>query len=220
MLPHSEGHAIDPLQTNTLHGHPPAQPPTLWHLLRAWFSVGAQSFGGGSSTLFLIRRVIVEQNGWVSDDEVTKAWAICQIPPGINLLALTTLLGWRLGGVFGMMVSVGGLLLPSVTITIAVTALYRSVQQLSMVQAALRGIVPATIGLGILMSWQLARPLLAASRAENWQSLALSLALLVSGAIFVVGLNVPIVLVLVGAGLCGALGYRRLTRSRHGGRSV
>ncbi|MCX6046004.1 MAG: chromate transporter [Chloroflexi bacterium] len=189
-------------------------PPRLWHLLRAWFSIGTQSFGGGSSTLFLIRRIIVERNGWVSDDEVTKAWAICQIPPGINLLALTTLLGWRLRGALGIIASLAGLLLPSVAITIAFTALYRNVQQLSVVQAALRGIVPATIGLGILMSWQLARPLLAASRAENWQSLVFSLVLLASGGIIVVVWNVPVILVLAAAGLCGTFGYRWLTRHK------
>lgn len=196
------------------------QPPTLWRLLCTWLSIGAQSFGGGSSTLFLIRRVIVERHGWISDEEVTKAWAICQIPPGINLLALTTLLGWRLGGVMGVVVSLGGLLLPSVTITIAFTAFYRNVQQLSLVQAALRGIVPATIGLGILMSWQLARPLLAISRAESWPSFGLSLVLLIGGGIIVVVWNVPVFLVLAGAGLCGAFGYRWLNHSKQVGRSA
>ncbi len=205
---------------NTPPNRAPVPPPPLWSLLWAWCSIGAQSFGGGSSTLFLIRRVIVERHEWVSDDEVTHAWAICQIPPGINLLALTTLLGWRLAGVGGIIVSLGGLLLPSVTITIAVTALYRSVQQLSLVQAALRGIVPATIGLGMVMSWQLARPLLATSRGENWQSVTLSLVLLLSGGLVVSVWDIPIVVVLAGAGVCGALGYRWFTRSRHGGRST
>lgn len=210
-------HSVVSVQSNTAQGCTSLQRPSLWVLFRAWLGIGAQSFGGGSSTLFLIRRVIVERHGWFSDDEVIKAWAICQIPPGINLLALTTLLGWRLAGVLGIIVSLAGLLLPSVSITIALTALYRSAQQLSTVQAALRGIVPATIGLGILMSWQLARPLFAASHAENWQSLALSLVLFTSGSIFVIVLNIPIVLVLAGAGICGALGYRWLNRSHSPG---
>lgn len=206
--------------TTARGGRAVVQPPTIWRLLRAWLAIGMQSFGGGSSTLLLIRRVMVERNGWVSDDEVTKAWAICQIPPGINLLALTTLLGWRLAGGLGILVSLGGLLLPSVTITIALTALYRSLQQLSVVQAALQGIVPATIGLGALMSWQLARPLFAASRAENWRSVGLSAALFASGGALVIVWDVPIVLVLAGAGLCGALGYHWLNRRRGGGRAA
>ncbi len=187
-------------------------PPTHWLLFRAWFRIGAQSFGGGSSTLLLIRRVVVEQHGWISDDEVTAAWAICQIPPGINLLALTTLIGWRLGGVLGIVVSLGGLLMPSVAITIALTALYTSVQHVAAVQSALRGIIPATIGLGILMSWQLARPLLKASHAESRWSFGLSLTLFIGGGLCAVIWNVPVVLVLAGAGILGAFGYRLLNR--------
>lgn len=192
------------------------QRPTLWCLFRAWFRIGGQSFGGGSSTLLLIRRVVVEQYGWVSNEEVTATWAICQIPPGINLLALTTVLGWRLGGLSGIVVSLAGLLLPSVTITIALTALYRMVQHHTVVQAALRGVIPATIGLGMLMSWQLAHPVLRASRAENWRSLVLSLTLLASAGLFAGIGGVSLVLVLAGAGFCGAFGYRVLN-GRHRG---
>ncbi len=213
----SDSQSIVPPQEEPVADIVMLPPPSLWHLLHAWFSIGTQSFGGGSSTLFLIRRIIVERNGWFSDDEVTKAWAICQIPPGINLLALTTLLGWRLRGAVGVIASLAGLLFPSVTITIAFTALYRHVQQLSVVQAALRGIVPATIGLGILMSWQLARPLLVTSRAENWLSFGFSLLLLASGGIIVVVWNVPVILVLAGAGLCGTFGYRWLTHNKRTG---
>lgn len=191
----------------------PVLPLPVGSLFWAWFSIGAQSFGGGSSTLFLIRRVIVEQRGWIRDDEVTKAWAICQLPPGINLLALTTLLGWRLGGVRGIGAALGGLLIPSVTITIVATAIYRSVQDMRVVQAALQGVMPATIGLGILMSWQLARPLLAASRAENWWSFGLSIALIGGSSLAVLITDLPIILVLVAGGLCGAFGYHGLNRS-------
>lgn len=201
-------------KANTRQDDTALQPLPLLPLLLAWLSIGGQSFGGGSSTLFLIRRVIVEQRGWVSDDEVTKAWAICQIVPGINLLALTTLLGWRLSGAWGVVAALGGLLVPSVTLTIVATAIYRSMQHLNVIQAALRGIIPATIGLGILMSWQLAHPLLRSSRAENWQSLALSIKLLVGTALAVVVLRVPIVLVLGAAGLCGAFGYHWLNRNK------
>lgn len=189
-----------------------ALPPSRWQLLRAWFAIGAQSFGGGSATLLLIRRSIVERHRWVTDDEVTRAWAICQIPPGINLLALTTLLGWRLGGAWGVAAALAGLLLPSVTLTILLTAAYRSVQELALVQAALRGIVPATIGLGVLMSWQLARPLLLASRREGRRSLLLSVVLFAAAGVLVVIWNVPIVLALAGSGLSGALGFEWLRR--------
>ena len=42
-----------------------ATPLPTWHLFRIWFSFGLASFGGGASTLFLIRRAAVEQYGWM-----------------------------------------------------------------------------------------------------------------------------------------------------------
>ena len=209
----SKRYRLNHAKIRTGHDQRPVLPLPAGSLFRAWFYIGAQSFGGGSSTLFLIRRVMVEQRGWISDDEVTKAWAICQLPPGINLLALTTLLGWRLAGIRGIAAALGGLLVPSVTITIVATAIYRSVQDMRVVQAALQGVIPATIGLGILMSWQLARPLLAVSRAENWWSFVLSIALIGGSSLAVLISDLPIILVLVAAGLCGAVGYHWLNRS-------
>src|SRR5499427_10253035 len=103
--------------------------PSPWRLFWIWTVIGAQSFGGGSATLYLIRRVAVERHGWLSDDDFIRYWGICQIAPGINILGLVTLIGWRVAGAPGVAVSVAGLLLPSATITVALTAVYASVRQ-------------------------------------------------------------------------------------------
>ena len=50
--------------------------------------------------------------------------------PGINLLCMTILVGWRLAGLAGALISLAGLLLPSVSITIVMIALYADVRQL------------------------------------------------------------------------------------------
>src|SRR5438552_2895855 len=59
-----------------------------WRLFRIWAVIGAQSFGGGSATLYLIRRETVERQGWLTDDDFSRYWGICQIAPGINILGL------------------------------------------------------------------------------------------------------------------------------------
>src|SRR4029078_4412747 len=56
---------------------------TPWSLLRIWLNVGIQSFRAGAATLYLIRRAAVEQHGWLTDEEFTRYWGICQIAPGI-----------------------------------------------------------------------------------------------------------------------------------------
>lgn len=184
-------------------------PPTLGRLFALWLALGAQSFGGGTTTLFLIRRAFVEQRGWVGENEFSHDWALCQVSPGIKLLALTTLIGRRLAGWPGVGVSLAGLLLPSAAITVALTAGYARVRDLPAMQAALRGVVPATVGLGLLTAWQVARPLVRESQREGRASLLASVLLLgVAGALAQTG-RVPVLALLLGGGAVGALVYGR-----------
>jgi len=193
------------------NGPLPVSPsPSLLFAFRVWLSLGLQSFGGGTATLALIRRAAVETHGWLTADEFTREWALVQIAPGINLLALTILIGRRTGGAKGILVALIGLLLPSVTITILLTAGYAHIEKLAAVQAALRGIIPATVGLGLLTVFQMVFPPLVASRKEGVGSLALSLFLLAGSGLAVVAGHWQVILVLLLAGaLSGFAGWRR-----------
>jgi chromate transporter len=182
-------------------------------LLWIWLNVGIQSFGGGSATLYLIRRAAVERHGWLTDEEFARYWGICQIAPGINILGLVILIGWRIAGAAGIALALGGLLLPSAAITIVLTAVYSSIEQAPLVRAALKGVVPATVGLGLLLTYTMARPLLAASRREGRASLALSWALLIGSMLVVALTRAPVVAVLWGTGaLAAAARWRRAAR--------
>ena len=160
------------------------------HLLRVWLTLSVQSFGGGVATLALIRRAAVDEQRWVSGEEFGRFWGLVQLAPGINLLALTVLLGRRAAGVRGIVLALTGLLLPSAALTILLTAAYLQVQHFAPVQAALRGIVPAVAGLGLLTAWQIARPLLvrpvrflifAGGACAAWLGAAPVLAILLAG---------------------------------------
>jgi chromate transporter len=191
-------------------------PPSLWAQLRVWIALGVQSFGGGTATLYLIRRAVVDQRRWLSEEEFTRDWSLCFLAPGINLLCLTVLVGRRVGGALGIALALVGLLLPSVTLTILMTALYASAQRLGVVQAALRGVVPGTVGLGVLLALRMARPLLAASRRESRGSLVLSGGILLGSGLTVALWHPPVIAILCGAGALGALGAWR--HAARGGR--
>src|SRR5215831_18533026 len=141
--------------------------PSPLQLLRIWTMIGMQSFGGGSATLYLIRRVAVERHGWISDDDFTRYWGICQIAPGINILGLVILIGFRVAGTLGAALSLCGLLLPSAAITVALTSVYASIREAPVVRAAIAGVVPATVGLGLLLGYTMVRPLLNRARSEG-----------------------------------------------------
>jgi chromate transporter len=192
----------------------PPQLVSRWRLLGIWLGLGLQSFGGGAATLFLMRRAAVEQHHWLTEEEFARDWSICFIAPGVNLIAMTILIGYRVAGIAGSLITLAGLLLPSVTITIMLTAFYASLQHMAAVQAALRGIVPATIGLGLLLSTNMARPLLTTSWQEGRFSGMVSLCVLFGSAAAMVLWRLPIFAVFCGAGAIAALVAWRGERGR------
>jgi chromate transporter len=174
-------------------------------LLRVFFGFGVQSFGAGPALAYMMRDTLVRRYGWLSAEEFTHTYAITQITPGINLLALALLVGWRADRLAGALLALGALLLPSVTITILMTAFYLSVRQFDIVQDALRGVVPATIGLTLLLIFALARPLLVASWHEGRGSLLFSGLLLLGSSALVWWSDLPVIVIILLAGCVGAL---------------
>jgi chromate transporter len=138
--------------------------PTARALARAWFDIGTQSVGGGSSTLFLIRRILVDRLGWVSPREFTEAWALSQLSPGIHLVALAGLLGRAVAGWRGVLVSVGGMMLPAAVITAVLTAFFGQIAQHPLTVAALAGVGPVAAGMTIGLALTTARPVLQRGR--------------------------------------------------------
>lgn len=184
------------------HEAPSASLPRLFQV---WFKLGIQSFGGGVATLALIQRAAVDDENWVTDLEFTRYWALCQIAPGINLFALTILIGRKTGGALGILAALAGLLLPSITITILMTAAYAKIRHAPATQAALRGILPATIGLGLVATIQIVRPLAVAARKEGVDTLIVSgVALIGSGAVIAVW-HLPVIFALIGSAVLCAL---------------
>src|SRR6185437_4122520 len=110
-------------------------PPTTLSLLRIWTLIGLQSFGGGASTQLLIQREFVRRRAWIGADELLQLWNLCLFTPGINLIALTILIGRRLGGARGIVVSVAGLMLPSSAVTCLLAAGFEVVQHSIVIHA-------------------------------------------------------------------------------------
>jgi len=178
-------------------------------LFAVWLAIGLQSFGGGSATLALVRRTFIDRYASITDAEFVRDWAICQIAPGINLIAMTALIGKRIAGAPGVVASVLGLLLPSVTVTALISAAYVHIRSLPMLQAALRGIIPATVGLGIATGWQMLAPSLSVSRRSGPFAVAVAIVLLSTSASAVGLFHFSPLPVLLAAGAAGATLFRR-----------
>jgi len=179
--------------------------PTLLIQFVVWSKLGLLSFGGGTATLSLIRRAVVDETGWIEPNEFTRNWALVLMVPGINLLGLTTLIGKKVGGAAGVFVALSGLLLPSVAITILLTALYTKVQHSRYVVAALSGVIPATVGVGLVTGWQIAQPVLTKCLKRGTVPLSVALVLFIGSALIELLVHWPVVAILLLSGALGAL---------------
>src|SRR5260370_12186171 len=129
-----------------------------WRLLAIWANIGCLSFGGGASSILLIRRTFVEQDCLFTPEEFSRDWNISQVTPGVTQLAVSILIGRKIGGVWGAVASFTGLLLPSAAITCLLASVFFTLERLPIVASMLGGIVPATAGMMCWLALEFSQP--------------------------------------------------------------
>lgn len=77
---------------------------------------------------------MVDRYHWYTPEAWSEDWALCQLAPGVNLIAFSALIGSRLVGRIGIVVSLVGLLVPSIAITVLMAALYLRIRDIKIVQ--------------------------------------------------------------------------------------
>lgn len=153
--------------------------------------------------MLLIRREFVERRRWMDDEEMSRFWNLCLFTPGINLIALTVLIGRKLGGPWGVVASLAGMLLPSSLVTCLLAVGFALVQHSTTVHAVLRGVIPATAGIMGVVGLNFARPLVERGLREGLGSLSGSIAIMLLSALALIAFNLPVTIVLVSLALLG-----------------
>ena len=169
-----------------------------------WLLIGLQSFGGGSSTFILIHQIAMKRR-WLTEEEFVRAWALVQIAPGINLLKLTVMIGYRLGGWLGVVAAMSGLLLPSAIVTVLMTAGFTTIREITWVQSMTKGILPAAIGLSLAMGAQMAQPIFSRARKEGAFRLGAHFVILIGAALLLCIAQLSPVIVLLIAGIAAII---------------
>jgi len=131
-------------------------------LFRGFNKIALSGFGGVMSWA---RQTVVEERGWLSSEEFTSLFGLCQFMPGPNTLNLAVCIGARFQGATGALVSLFGLLCVPFLIIVCFGALYGEFGEIPAVQAMLRGIAAVAAGLMLAMGLRMAadlarRPLL------------------------------------------------------------
>jgi chromate transporter len=163
-------------------------------LVSAFARIGLVSFGGPAGQIALMHREVVEERGWISEEEYLHALNFCHLLPGPEAQQLATWIGWRLHGWRGGLVAGLLFILPGVAVILALSMLYAVAAELSWLQALFLGVKAAVL---VIVVQALLR---IAGRALDTR-LKQGLALGAFAALFLFDLPFP--LVVLGAGAVG-----------------
>lgn len=134
---------------------------TDWaHLFLQYLALSLLSIGGAISTAPEMHRYLVDEHRWLSDPQFNASIAIAQAAPGPNVL-FVALMGWHVGlntgsmamGLFGVLVTMFGILLPSTTLTYMTARWGHRNRNLRGVRAFKQGMGPIVIALLIATGW-------------------------------------------------------------------
>ncbi len=119
----------------------------LWDLFRAFFTIGALTFGGGYAMLPMLEREIVNKHKWATQEELLNYFAIGQCTPGVIAVNTATFVGSKVKGVIGGVVATLGVVAPSILIITVVAMVLQNFMDIIWVQNAFAGIRVAVVAL-------------------------------------------------------------------------
>ena len=171
----------------------------VWYYLR----LGALGFGGPVALCGQMERELVQENHWVSKEEMRDSIAICQSLPGPLAIQVGILISYLRGGFWGAWAGGWAFILPNFVIVSLVGALYVHFSGLPILTSIFYGVSPCVIALILHSCYRLAR--LGMEDKLQWLIAAACL-------IITVAIRAEVAILFVLSGLVGVIYYGSLFR--------
>ena len=114
--------------------------------LAALFSELSRLAVGGANALVPEMQRRVADQGWMGPTEFAALFALAQAAPGPNMLVVT-LVGWRVGGLWGALVATFAFVLPPGVLTYIIAGLWERFREAQWRRTVQAGLTPVTVGL-------------------------------------------------------------------------
>ena len=134
------------------------RPVTVREFVSIFLRDGTFTFGGGDPAMAALHNDLTRQRGWLSEDDNGLFYALARLTPGTNILAFCAAAGWRLLGWMGAVLAVSAATIPSAFLVIWLTQAYEAAKANPWVNAAVGGVIAATVGIMGSAAWGLMRP--------------------------------------------------------------
>ena len=126
---------------------------TVWKLFYIFFKIGAFTFGGGYAMIPLIQKEVVENNKWITDEDILDIIAIAESTPGPIAINSATFVGFKIAGFWGAAAATFGVVLPSFVIISLISFILDKFQEVKAVKYAFFGIRAGVLALLLKALW-------------------------------------------------------------------
>ena len=139
------------------HTKPLEKNRMLLKLFTTMFVLSSCTFGGGFVIVSLMKKKIVEEYGWLSEEAMLDITAIAQSCPGPVVVNTSVITGYRLAGVAGSAAALLGAILPPMIIISIIAQFYEQFRTNAVIALALTvmraGVAAVLVDVVIGMAW-------------------------------------------------------------------
>lgn len=169
-----------------------------WTLFKTTFVISACTFGGGAVIISMLQKEFVEKLHWVKEEEILDMVAIAQSSPGVMAVNTSIIIGYRVAGIPGALLTVFGTVLPPMVILSVISVFYREFRDNTIVALLLRGMQAGVAAVMIDVTINMTKNVL---KDKKVSALVMLIAALAATLIF----QVDIILIILVCGLAGGL---------------
>ena len=146
----------------------------LLQLFILFFIIGTVSFGGGYAMLPVIEREVTSK-GWITTTEYTEAVALAGMTPGSIASNSATIVGYKVAGIPGAIISSVAMSLPSLILILVIALFFYKLHSNKLVKSAFYGLRPIVTSLIIYAAIKLALSNGVISTSISWDMVSLLL---------------------------------------------
>lgn len=121
----------------------------LFQLFISTLYLSAFTFGGGYVIVTLMKKKFVDEFHWIEEKEMLDLIAIAQSAPGPIAVNGAIVVGYKLGGLIGLLTAIFGTILPPFIIISLISFCYQAVEENQIIQYALAGM---QVGVGAVIA--------------------------------------------------------------------
>jgi len=140
----------------------------------AFFRVGLLGYGGGPSSIPLVKKEVVDRYQWLDSDEFGDILALGNALPGPINTKMAGYIGFRVGGVLGMLNALVATMVPTIVLMIILLKMLNTYKDEAWVQGMSMAVVPVVAVMLATLTWDFIKKSTSSSLGWGWTLLFVS----------------------------------------------